>query len=251
MSLVPSLTELLLDLGLREQVVGRTGFCIHPRELVRDIPKVGATKDVKLGAVLALRPTHVVVNIDENDLPKVDALREFVPHIVVTHPLAPEDNFALYRLFGAIFDRMAAAEALCARLQRELDACRTVDWPRERALYLIWKNPWMTLASDTYIARTLALAGWDVPHGPGGERGATRYPVIDDLDAAVAEVDRVLLSSEPFMFRAPHVAELRARFPGKPIALIDGEITSWYGSRAIRGLAALREFRRRCAAFGA
>lgn len=239
-SLVPSLTELLLDLGLRDRVVGRTGFCIHPRELVRDIPKVGGTKDVKLDRVRALAPTHAIVNVDENELPAVEALREFVPHIVVTHPQAPDDNLALYRLLSGVFGRAHAAERLCADLQRELDACRAIDWPRERVLYLIWKDPWMTVASDTYIARTLACVGWEVPHGPGGERGAARYPALADLDAAAAQADRVLLSTEPFMFRARHVDALRARLAGTPVELIDGEMTSWYGSRACRGLAYLR-----------
>jgi ABC-type Fe3+-hydroxamate transport system substrate-binding protein len=242
-SLVPSLTELLIDLGLRERLVGRTGFCIHPREAVAGIPKVGGTKDVKLARVRALAPTHAIVNIDENELPTVEALRAFVPHVIVTHPQAPEDNLALYALFGAIFDRRQRARELAAQLQAELDACRARDWPRETVLYLIWKKPWMTVACDTYIARTLALVGWAVNTPPGGERGAARYPAIDDLHAAVAAVDRVLLSSEPFRFREPHAAELRARFPGKPIALIDGEMTSWYGSRAIAGLRYLRALR--------
>ncbi len=241
-SLVPSLTELLLDLGLRTHVVGRTGFCIHPRDLVRDIPKVGGTKDVRLERVRALAPTHVVVNIDENELPTVDALRAFVPNVVVTHPQAPEDNLPLYRLIGGLFGRTPEAERLCGDLQRELDACRAVEWPRERVLYLIWKDPWMTIAADTYIARTLALVGWQVPHGPGGERGAARYPVVE-LDAEIARVERVLLSTEPFMFRAHHVDALRARFPSVPVELIDGEMTSWYGSRSIRGLARLRSYR--------
>jgi ABC-type Fe3+-hydroxamate transport system substrate-binding protein len=246
-SLVPSITELLLDLGLRAHVVGRTGFCIHPHALVRDIPKVGGTKDVKLERVRELAPTHAIVNIDENELPTVEALRQFVPHIVVTHPQAPEDNLALYRLMGELFGCGDEAERLCTALQRELAACRSIDWPRARVLYLIWRDPWMTIAADTYIARTLALVGWEVPHGPGGERGAARYPVLDEFDAEVARVDRVLLSSEPFMFRARHVASLRARFPGKPIELLDGEMTSWYGSRAIAGLVYLRE--RRAAEF--
>jgi ABC-type Fe3+-hydroxamate transport system substrate-binding protein len=241
-SLVPSITELLLDLGLRANVVGRTGFCIHPREVVRGIPKVGGTKDVHLERVRALRPTHVIVNIDENDLPVVDALRAFVPHIVVTHPRAPDDNLALMRLLGGVFDREEAAEVLCDKLQRELDALRAIAWPRERVLYLVWKDPWMTVAADTYIAGTLALVGWDVLHGPGGERGATRYPLID-LAAEVVRAGRVLLATEPFMFRARHVDALRADFPGKPITLIDGEMASWYGSRAILGLPHLRRMR--------
>ena len=101
----------------------------------------------------------------------------------------------------------------------------------------------MTVAADTYIARTLARVGWTVTHGPGGERGAARYPRIDELDAAVARADRVLLSSEPFMFREAHVAELQQRFPATPVQLVDGEMTSWYGARAIEGLRYLRALR--------
>ena len=245
-SLVPSITETLVDLGLREQVVGRTGFCIHPREVVRDIAKVGGTKDVKLDAVRALQPTHVIVNIDENEAPAVEQLRRFVPHVIVTHPNAPADNLALYRLLGGVFGRADAAEALCARLQAQLDALGASPWPPETVLYLIWKDPWMTVAADTYIAGTLAAVGWHVPRGAGGPAGAPRYPPVNDLDAEAARVDRVLLSTEPFSFREKHAQELRQRLAGKPVDLVDGEWTSWYGSRAIAGLEQLAQFRRSC-----
>jgi ABC-type Fe3+-hydroxamate transport system substrate-binding protein len=241
-SLVPSITELLIDLGLREQIVGRTGFCIHPRDQVAGIPKVGGTKDVNVERVRALAPTHVVVNVDENDRLTVDALRPFVAHVIVTHPNAPEDNFALYRLLGRVFCREQAAEHLCARLVEALAACRAGGWQRERVLYLIWKDPWMTVARDTYIAGTLSAVGWDVLHADGGANGAARYPRVD-LDADAARADRVLLSTEPYRFNEATAAALRARFPVKPVELIDGEMTSWYGSRAIRGLAYLRLLR--------
>ncbi len=241
-SLVPSITELLFDLGLGAHVVGRTGFCIHPRDAVRDVPKVGGTKDVKLDALRALQPTHVIVNIDENELVTVEEIRQSVPHVIVTHPNAPEDNFALFRLLGGIFNAEERAEQLTAALRRELDECRAIEWPPETVLYLIWKNPWMTVASDTYIARTLACVGWQATRAPGGWAGAARYPKVPDLETAARQVDRVLLSSEPFMFRESHVAELQQQL-AMPVSLIDGEMTSWYGSRAIRGLAYLRQFR--------
>ena len=241
-SLVPSITELLFALGLGARVVGRTGFCIHPRDAVREVPKVGGTKDVKLDVLRALNPTHVIVNVDENDRSTFEKIQELVPHVIVTHPNAPADNVALYRMLGQIFDAQAHAEELAAQLQRELETCRATAWPAERVMYLIWKDPWMAVASDTYIARTLACVGWNVALPPGGWSGAARYPVISDLAAATREVDRVMLSSEPFMFRAPHVAELQSQL-NVPIDLIDGEMTSWYGSRAIRGLAYLRAMR--------
>src|SRR5437764_15472608 len=112
--LVPSITELLCELGLAGQLVGRTGFCIHPREVVDAIPKVGGTKDVNIEKIRALAPTHVVVNIDENEKPTVDRLAEFVPHVVVTHPNTPRDNLGLARLMGGICGADAAAERWCA-----------------------------------------------------------------------------------------------------------------------------------------
>ncbi len=206
------------------------------------MPKVGGTKDVKLDTLRALNPTHVIVNVDENDRSTFEKIEEFTPHVIVTHPNAPEDNLELYRLLGEIFNARARAEQLAAELQSELDACRSIEWPAERALYLIWKDPWMAVASDTYIARTLACVGWHVTLPAGGWSGAARYPVIPDIAAEAQNVDRVLLSSEPFMFRSTHVAELHGQLH-VPTDLIDGEMTSWYGSRAIRGLAYLRDFR--------
>src|SRR5438067_9777497 len=120
--LVPSITELLCDLGLAGQLVGRTGFYIHPREVVQGIPKVGGTKDVNIEKIRRLAPTHVVVNIDENEKPTVDKLAEFVPHIVVTHPNAPRDNLDLVRLMGGLFGAADAAARWCADFEAEYAA---------------------------------------------------------------------------------------------------------------------------------
>src|SRR6201992_2194362 len=119
--LVPSITELLCDLGLSEQLVGRTGFCIHPWETVKTIPKVGGTKDLKFDKIRGLEPTHVVVNVDENRKEDAEALAKFVPNVVVTHPLGPRDNLDLYRQMGREFDREAQAEAMCERFERIYD----------------------------------------------------------------------------------------------------------------------------------
>ena len=241
--LVPSITELVCDLGLAPQLVARTGFCIHPSDQVADIPKVGGTKDVNLARLRELAATHVIVNIDENEKPAVEQIARFVPNVIVTHPNAPIDNLALYRLIGGIFGQEAAAEKLCIGLKAALEAAlaTVAGLPRENVLYLIWKDPWMTVAPETYISRKLAAIGWDTV----GAAGGTRYPQID-LEAAARDADLVLLSTEPFMFRAPHVAELTLRLPGKRVALIDGEMTSWYGSRAIAGLRYLPGFRQAC-----
>ena len=247
-SLVPSLTELVFALGLGDKVVGRTGFCIHPRGAIRRVPKLGGTKDVDVAKLRALSPTHLIVNIDENRREAVDELRQDVPHVIVTHPLIPNDNVALYRMFGAIFGREAAAAALAAKFEAAKVAMQAsvADLPPERVLYLIWRKPWFTVARSTYIAATLALARWYTL--PAMETGA-RYPTLSDDDLAWSEADRILLSSEPYAFRerdrAALQAELRDRLGREAaVTLIDGEMTSWYGSRAIAGLEYLARFRR-------
>jgi hypothetical protein len=262
-SLVPSLTELLCALGLADNLVGRSGFCIHPREAVKTIPKMGGTKDADIDRIRAAAPTHLVVNIDENRREQVEELARFVPHVIVTHPLVPEDNLALLRLFGGIFRREAQADALAAdfRAAREELRRAVAGLPRERVLYLIWKDPWMTVSRDTYISAMLAAAGWDTLP----EESVKRYPEIDAVppgltfaagmpsaapagaagETAGRPVDRVLLASEPYRFTERHLAEAAERF-GAPAQLIDGEMVSWYGGRAAAGLRYLARLRSRC-----
>ena len=243
-SLVPSITELVCELGLTENLVGRTGFCVHPKAMLRGVPKVGGTKSVDLEKVRSLAPTHVIVNIDENTRQIADALAAFVPNLIVTHPLSPLDNPALYRLLGAIFRRQAQAENLAAAFtaayEKVLAAHTAVA--RHNVLYLIWKEPWMTVSRDTYISRSLALVGLDtVP-----AQAAVRYPEIE-LEIQAGQAGILLLSAEPYSFRERHVAELRALpfLAGKQLKLVDGEMTSWYGPRAIAGMDYLGALRRR------
>jgi ABC-type Fe3+-hydroxamate transport system substrate-binding protein len=239
--LVPSLTELLFALGLGGAVVARTGFCVHPREAVRRVPKIGGTKDPDLARLRSLAPTHLVVNVDENRRDVVAAARAFVPHVIVTHPVGPEDNARLFALFGAVFGREREAAALAAEFAAalaELDAAAAAV-PRERVLYLVWKKPWMTVGPGTYVAATLARAGWDtVP-----AEAERRYPELADDADAWRDADRILLSSEPYAFRPRDAAELAARH-GRPVDLVDGEMTSWYGPRAIAGMRYLARLRR-------
>lgn len=250
-SVVPSLTELLFALGLGSQVVGRTGFCAHPKPEVRRVPKVGGTKDFDLEKIRALDATHLIVNIDENPKALVDAAARIVPHLIVTHPMGPLDNAPLYRLFGSVFRRESEAQALAKAFESVYREAleSTAGLERERVLYLIWKDPWMTISRDTYIARTLAAVGWDQIEVPGDER----YPALD-LASALAKTDRVLLSSEPYAFRPRDVddvsqmAHAQSVDPGHvlsatAVSLIDAEMTSWYGNRAIQGMAYLSRLR--------
>ncbi|MFC0250678.1 helical backbone metal receptor [Massilia consociata] len=240
-SLVPSITELLCDLGLASQLVGRTGFCIHPRALVEAIPKIGGTKDVNIGKIRKLAPTHLVVNIDENEKPTVEALAEFVPNIVVTHPLGPRDNLALARLMGGIFGAQEAAAAWCAAFEAEYAALRALPaTPPRTVLYCIWQDPWMSVSDDTYIAAMLRELGWRMP--VFGEGEAKRYPSFGWSQELVGQLDAVLLSTEPYRFTEAHADALEKQL-GIPVFLVDGEMMSWYGSRALAGLRYLREVR--------
>lgn len=239
-SLVPSVTELLCDLGLAPWLVGRTGFCVHPADAVRTIPKVGGTKDVNLEKIRSLAPTHLIVNIDENEKPTVDALAQFIPHVIVTHPLVPRDNLALYRLLGGIFNADDKAARLCATFEREYAALAGLpEHPPKTVLYCIWKDPWMTVSGDTYIAQMLAHIGWRHWVATDAAQAGRRYPAFDWSQDVTASIDQVLLSSEPYRFTAAHVDALAQQL-GKPVQLVDGEMLSWYGSRAIAGLRYLK-----------
>jgi ABC-type Fe3+-hydroxamate transport system substrate-binding protein len=247
-SLVPSLTELVCALGLADRLVARTGWCIHPAGALARVAKVGGTKTVNLAKLRRLAPTHVLVNVDENRLETVEAIRAWgaaAPEIVVTHPLGPEDNPALVAQLAATFagepELAARADALQAALARELAATRPEGRRECKVLYLIWHDPWMTVARDTYISRMLARIGWRTwPDRDGGATGASRYPVLDGSEPWLSGVERVLLSSEPFVFEARHVAAARALCPRAEVQRVDGELLGWYGSRAVAGLAYLR-----------
>jgi hypothetical protein len=240
-SLVPSATETLVALGLAPWLVARTGFCIHPAEAVRDVPKVGGTKDVDLDKLRRLAPTHVILNVDENRRETAEALRAFVPELIVTHPQRPEDNPVLFEQLRVAFADLPGvngrAAALTASFHEALARCRRQRHAPQRVLYLIWREPWMTVARDTYIAALLAEARWHtLPDVTGGPHGAGRYPALGGDEPWLREVDRVLLSSEPYRFGPEHLAEAQALCPQAHVQLVDGERLSWWGARGAAGL---------------
>ena len=238
-SLVPSITELLFVLKLGEQLVGRTHYCVHPPHRVAKLPSVGGTKKVRYARLQALQPTHVIVNIDENPRELAERLMADGFKVIVTHPLTPEDNVPLFRLIGGIFNRAAEAEALVGRFEQALAQVRQTVWTRRRVLYLIWRKPWMGISRETYISKMLALVGWET----WPVESEARYPKLEITPTLLDSVDLVLFSSEPYRF-LPEDLEIFARdyaCPLEKLRLIDGEMTSWYGSRAIQGLRYLRQ----------
>ncbi len=241
-SLVPSITELLFNLGLGAHVVGRTAFCVHPRQRLKAVKSVGGTKKINFGKLQAVDPTHVIVNVDETPKRLAERIAAAGRTVVVTHPVEVRDNLALYRLIGGVFDRRGEAEDLCARFETAYQLLRrsATAWPVHQVLYLIWKDPWMTVSRDTYVSRMLSLAHWRT----ACHDADTRYPAIDITVGLLAETDIVLFSSEPFAFKDTHIEEFRAAFTGDApiLAPIDGQMVSWYGSRAILGLTYLKAF---------
>ena len=217
-SLVPSITELLFDLGAGSRVVGRTPFCIHPHDGVANVPRVGGTKTPRLDRIRALEPTHVILNVDENRREDADALAAFVPDVIVTHPLGPRDNPALYRLVGGIFASREATERLCRAFERAVSALESAarHFPQRRVLYLIWRDPWMTVSPDTYVSRTLALVNFVTTDGGDRNDRGLRYPELALTAELLGRVDLVLLSSEPFPFKERHISEIRARAGARP-----------------------------------
>lgn len=257
-SLVPSLTELVCALGLGKYLVGRTGFCIHPAPELADVPKLGGTKQVNEAELIALRPSHLIVNKDENELPLVERLRAKVPNILVTHPITVEDNYELFKQFSESFGEINGVEQAAARLMQGLQSAidqnrRAVShFESERVLYLIWKKPWMSIAGNTYIASMLRTVAWESYTTSGhasaalADVGASRYPSLRDEEVYGAAVNRILLSSEPYRFQERHVLAMKAELGAHSkisVHVIDGEMCSWYGPRAIQGLNYLRQLR--------
>jgi substrate-binding family protein len=247
-SLVPSLTELVFALGLGERLVARTGFCVHPSDGVARVAKVGGTKDVNLAKLRRLKPTHVLVNVDENRKETIDAIAAWgadAPETVVTHPRDPVDNLALIDQLAATFagepGLAQRAGRLRAAIADELAATQPTGRVARRVLYLIWHDPWMTVARDTYLARMLERIAWQtLPAAVGGYAGAARYPALAGNEPWLGEVELVLLSSEPFAFQERHRAEAQSLCPQARVLRVDGELLSWYGVRALGGLRYLR-----------
>lgn len=246
--LVPSLTELLVDMGLGPYMVGRTGFCIHPRNAVASIPKVGGTKTIDIEKIKALNPTHLVVNREENPLAPVSELATFVPNVVKTHVETLGDNRALYHQIGDEFGVSDQARRLTDDFDTALQRNLSRQFSTIRVLYLIWRNPWMTVTSHTFISQMLSTVGLhSVPAytGPAPQADAARYPAVLPDEMVDLAPELILLSSEPYRFQATHIEEIGG-FDGlnaTPCVLIDGEMTSWYGPRAIKGLDYLMNFR--------
>lgn len=220
-SLVPSITETLFDLGLTtDEIVGRTKFCIHPKDYVDKIEIIGGTKNLNIDKIKSLKPDFIIANKEENIKEQVEELmKDF--KVLVTNVETLEDNYYLIKQFGHLFGKEEKAQFFNLKTYEAFD----IPEPEKKlkVAYLIWKNPYMTIGGDTFISRILEELGFENLF-----KNQKRYPEIqlEDLKSA----DLIFLSSEPFPFKEKHIEEIQEVCKNQKIKIVDGEAFSWYGS---------------------
>jgi len=238
-SLVPSQTELLVALGLEENIVGITKFCVHPEYLRKSKTVVGGTKKVHFDKIRDLNPEIILCNKEENTLEMVLELEKVAP-VHVSEIVDFEDALNLIEMYGKLFDRSQEANQLILKLQnkkREFE--NEIPVISKKVAYFIWKEPWMVAGGDTFINYLLKLNGWVNVF----ENNEGRYPEIDLKELKNLKPDLILLSSEPYPFKEKHIEELR-QICNVRIELVDGEYFSWYGSRLIPAFEYFKKFQK-------
>ncbi|MBT8231979.1 MAG: ABC transporter substrate-binding protein [Saprospiraceae bacterium] len=233
-STVPSQTELLFDLGLDEAVIGITKFCIHPKEWFKSKEKIGGTKTLNVQKIIDLKPDLIIGNKEENSKDQIQVLqKQFQTHI--TDIKTVEDNIQLIHKIGDLTGTANKAKDIIIQLENTIFNIAVKNKERKKAIYLIWKNPYMTVGGDTFINSMMEKCGFENIY-----KSLLRYPEIKLEDIEAASADYILLSSEPFPFREKHVDELKRISPNSKIILVDGEAFSWYGTRIIKKEAYLK-----------
>ena len=225
-SVVPSQTELLFDLGLDEEIVGITKFCIHPADKVRGKTIVGGTKTLHPDQIHALRPDLILANKEENTREQIETLQQQYP-VHVTDVVSLPDALAMIRKVGQLVDRTQQAEEMAVRIAQTLPVRSALVGLR--VAYFVWRKPYMVAAGGTFIHAMLEAAGFQ-----NAFAGQTRYPEIRPDDLRVTNPDLIFLSSEPYPFATKHIAELQVICPSARALVVDGGVFSWYGSRLLR-----------------
>ena len=224
-SLVPSITESLFDFGLTEmEVVGRTKFCIHPKTLITKVPVIGGTKNLNLDKIKALKPDLIIANKEENEKLQIEELGKYF-EIWLTDIENLQDNQNFLTELGTLLNKQGLALNFNEKINVIFDSSKELS-PKKVA-YLIWKNPYMTVGSDTFIHEIIEKIGFTNLF-----KDSKRYPEISVNQ--MKEAEYVFLSSEPFPFQQKHIDELQKELPDSKIILVDGEAFSWYGTHLSR-----------------
>ena len=237
-SLVPSQTELLFDLGLNQEVIGITKFCIHPEEWFRNKTRIGGTKNINIKMIESLSPDLIIANKEENSREQIQDLADTY-NVWVTDVNDLKDALNMIDNMGKLTERVEAACVLALKIQTGFDDLKKKIFKERRlpAAYFIWKDPYMVAGCDTFINDMMQYCGLE---NIFSER--KRYPEIslDQIKEKKCEV--VLLSSEPYPFSQKHKEDIQRHFPNIKIELVDGEMFSWYGSRLMKSIDYFRSF---------
>jgi ABC-type Fe3+-hydroxamate transport system substrate-binding protein len=230
-STVPSQTELLSYLGLDDEIVGITKFCVHPEHIYRHKTRVGGTKDLDTELIASLSPDLIITNKEENEKEQVSKLSKSIKvHVTDVHDLT--SALDMIKEVSLMTDREEKGQALIHEIEKGFNSIEPLS-PKKSVLYLIWKNPWMSIGRDTFIHDILNRCGLT-----NVMDNQLRYPEVTFEEV---NPDLIFLSSEPFPFKEGHIEELRSFFPEAQILLVDGEYFSWYGSRLAKAPKYLNE----------
>ncbi len=229
-SLVPSITELLSDLGLEDEIVGITKFCIHPANWYRNKTRVGGTKNVNIKMVHSLRPDLIIANKEENERKQVEELACSYS-VLLTDVTDLESAFRMIRAIGILTNKKEKATQLIEGIKTSFGRIRFQFDKKKKlnAAYLIWQKPFMTVGGDTFISNMMLWCGLENIFS-----SVKRYPEITLNELKERGCEIVLLSSEPYPFKEKHKQEIENELPGMEIYLADGEMFSWYGSRLLK-----------------
>jgi ABC-type Fe3+-hydroxamate transport system substrate-binding protein len=227
-SLVPSQTELLFDLGLDEEVVGITKFCVRPKEKWRTKPRIGGTKQLDFKKIAVLKPDLILGNKEENDRSQIEQLQALYP-VWMSDIITLDDAIGMIRSVGGMTGTTEKATKLAHQISAAFQSSVQGKAPKISVAYLIWYRPWMAVGSGTFIDSMLAAGGFANVFAD-----KARYPEISLAELAAAKPSVILLSSEPFPFREKHFKEIQQLCTSAVVKQVDGELFSWYGSRMLK-----------------
>jgi ABC-type Fe3+-hydroxamate transport system substrate-binding protein len=229
-SLVPSQTELLFDLGLEDRIVGITKFCIHPAGKVKAYPKIGGTKKFRMDAIAALQPDLIIGNKEENYREGIEYLEKLYP-VWMSDIFTLQDATAMMRQLGKLTGTLDKANEIAATVESSFEVLEPAVQPK-RVAYFIWKDPYIAVGHTTFIHEMLGRCGWINVFEELG-----RYPEVEADMLKAAQPQLILLSSEPYPFKEKHIEEFKQLCPESRVELVDGELFSWYGSRLLQSAA--------------
>lgn len=234
-SLVPSQTELLYDLGLNEQVVGITKFCIHPKRWLKEKTIVGGTKQLNLQKIESLKPDLIIGNKEENSKNDIEILMQKYP-VWMSDINTLEDALQMIEGIANITQTSVQGEQIIENIKSEFDLLPKVNQSKKRVAYFIWNKPMMVAGKDTFINCILLKLGFENVFAGQvlSNKSSYRYPQISTHELASAAPDIIYLSSEPFPFKEKHIQQFKTICPNAEIKIVDGEMFSWYGSRLVK-----------------